>query len=140
METTYRDCLANDEEEAAYRAALVAMEPEPPIGVGCTVCKTAEKAMQASHMQLNTQRAAAFMSAARACADAAVEAEAVNAQSPRERKAGGSPQTCPRGQGGHGVGRRRGIGYRLISPAWQPVCCPFSSNDVFRTYKVTKKD
>ena len=30
VEAAYRDCLANDEEEAAYRAALVAIEPEPP--------------------------------------------------------------------------------------------------------------
>ena len=36
VEAAYRDYLANDEEEATYRAALVAMavEPEPPIGVG----------------------------------------------------------------------------------------------------------
>ena len=45
MEAAYRDCLANDEEEAAYRAALLAMEPEPPIGVGDTVCKTVEEVM-----------------------------------------------------------------------------------------------
>ena len=82
MEAAYRDCLVNDEEEAAYRAVLgaIAVEPEPPIGVGGTICKTAEEAMQKSHMQLNAQRVAAFMSAARACVDAAVEAEAVNAR------------------------------------------------------------
>ena len=80
VEAAYRDCLAKDKEEAAYRAALVAIGPEPPIGVGGTVCKTGEEAMQASHMQLNAQRAAAFMSAERACADAVVEAEAVNAR------------------------------------------------------------
>ena len=55
VEAAYRDYLTNDEEEVAYRAALAAIEPEPPIGVGGTVCKTAEEAMQASYMQLNAR-------------------------------------------------------------------------------------
>ena len=55
-------------------------EPEPPIVVGGCVPSTEDEAVQAAHMQLNAQRAAAFISAARACADAAVEAEFANSR------------------------------------------------------------
>ena len=65
---------------AAVAAGTAPPEPEPPIGVGGCVPSTEDEAVQAAHMQLNTQRAAAFISAARACADAAAEAEFANSR------------------------------------------------------------
>ena len=80
MEAAFADCVDSDEEEyaAGVAAAGVAGDgapPEPPIGVGGPAHITEEEAVDAAHMQLNAQRAAAFISAARACADAAVEEE-----------------------------------------------------------------
>jgi hypothetical protein len=85
VEAAFADCADSDEEEyaagvaaAAVAAAGVAGDgapPEPPIGVGGPAHITEEEAVDAAHMQLNAQRAAAFMSAARAYADAAVEDE-----------------------------------------------------------------
>ena len=90
VEAAFADCADSDEEEyaagvvaAAVAAAGVAGDgapPEPPIGVGGPAHITEEEAVNAAHMQLNAQRAAAFISAARACADAAVEAEFANSR------------------------------------------------------------
>ena len=86
-EAAYFDCIDNDEQEYVYAAGVAAVaagpappEPEPPIGGGGCVPNTEDEAVQAAHMQLNAQRVAAFMSAARACADAAVEAEFANSR------------------------------------------------------------
>ena len=80
VEAAYSDCVDKDEEEYAAGVAAGSAPPEPPIGVGGYVHSSEEEAAQAAHMQLNAQRAAAFMSAARAVADAAQEAETEQAR------------------------------------------------------------
>ncbi len=80
VEAAFADCVDSDEEEYAADVAVAGVAGdgaplEPPIGVGGHAHITEEEAVDSAHMQLNAQRAAAFMSAARAYADAAVEEE-----------------------------------------------------------------
>ena len=70
VEAAFADCADSDKEEyaagvaaAAVAAAGVAGDgapPEPPIGVGGPAHITEEGAVDAAHMQLNAQMAAAF--------------------------------------------------------------------------------